>query len=583
MAGLIDLEEVKKRMNNFFFPPQVTNIFDAKRYITDLEKGVFRDYFCLGVVDGDGGKWLLKDFFEEPHALFVGATGSGKSVAAAFTCVTYMAANSDQTIMFVCDTAKGAADFSPLFGLPQVYKAVNEKGYDADEGVRRVFDLGYSEAMARQELLNEGDGAPKLTAYEQKKGVKLARIVIVMDEFHMIPYKVLDFDKNFKKKYTAAEKFHTLMRIGRSLGIFVIGASQKSTKSDIPSEVVGSFLNKIMFKVSPGEAHYVLGDGRPALLKGDQKGRAYSESGMIQFPIFGSNPKSTAEVLANMQLLLAKYAKPLNATCAYLNPQLISDYLNGKDTKELYKNKKLSELAETIESLKGELVLEVLHEKLGQSWKSVDSRTDLHGICGIVTDDNGEKFTIMYDSTGKVTPRSVENLCNSAKKHGALSGILYCPSVGLSTSVHKSARGDGLIVFDHNDLIRIARQIDSGRVDLAHQMYELPELEERNQTDGPMFDQDDDFYKPTKQEPRKQQVKKTEKSKNINEEIKKQEAVKLSKNIRKAKNDSNVEDLLRNPPLEILERFKSKNVPESNLDGALKGDPVIEFLKRKNT
>lgn len=595
-----------KFLNNFFFPPEQGNIFDASRYMSDLDSGIFRDRFCLGVIESDGGKWLLKDFVQEPNALFVGAMGSGKSYGAAFTATTWMAANSDQTIMFVCDVLKGAADYAPLFQLPQVYTAVNEKGFDSEEGVRRVIDLVYSEAMARQELFNEVQ-APNITAYEAKTGKKMARIVVLIEEFHAVPNKVFEFDKNYKKKYTVAEKFFTMMKVGRSQGVWFIAASQRSTKSDVPTEIKDNFVNKQMFKVSLGEASYVLGDARPSQLKGSQKGRCYTDFGAVQFPAFGANPKTDFQ--SAMTLLLKAYAQPLTAECAYLNDKLIKDVLNGKDTKEIYKNKKTAELAETIESLKGELVIETFHEKLGHKWVSVDSKLDQFGICGIATNQDNQRFVVMYVPSGKVTGKTLISLARSAKANNAISGILYSPVEGFVSSVYKEAKNEQLLVFDHSDMVRIARQIDAGKMDLARRMYdELANNDDDTFMDGestpvrpaapkPFFGgatpskpiskpapvarepEESHIHEVTPEEPVDSRPHKKTPAE-IERDKKRMEGLKIAKSVRSLIKPS-AEDILAGPPLEILEKYRSKHVSADSVDSELKGSPLKDFMKRR--
>lgn len=460
-------------MENFFFEKEQESVFDGQRYIRDLESGVFRDRWNLGVLKTGGGQWLLKDFVQEPNAIFTGAMGSGKSVAAAFSCITWMAANSDKTIMFVCDVVKGAGDYAALFNLPNVYTSLNESGYDAEEGVRRIIDLVSSESSSRQEMFNEV-GATNISAYEQITGKKMARIITVIEEFHSTPEKVMEFKKNFKKKYSTAEKFFTLMKIGRSQGIWFIAASQKGTSSDVPTEIINNFTQKQIGKVSVGEATYMLGKPDPAYIDSSMKGRMFTEYGEVQFPALSkqhvSGAKLVEEIKNSSDLLLKTYAKPFDAECSYLNDSLIRDYLNGKSPKELYKTKKLTELAESIESQNGELVVEVIHDKLGWKWEKLNSRTDLHGLCAIATDLDGKKYSVLYEKT-KVSGRHLSSLMQGAKKNCCSGGILYSPLIGMPSSIYKIAKEHGLLILDYNDIVRLSRQIDDNRIDLAQQMF----------------------------------------------------------------------------------------------------------------
>jgi hypothetical protein len=441
-------------LSKIFFPPKEANNFTLDRYLRAIESGEFRDLFNLGVCETDGGKWLLKDFTQEPNALFVGSMGSGKSFAACFTLATWLMSNSDKTVLFIADVSKGANDYAALFKYDQVYPVTGDGGKDASVLVSRVIDMVFSEVMARKDIFNEVQ-ANSIKDYEDKTGKSLARVVIMLEEFHSIPYQIWEFERNFKKNHTIANKFHQLMRLGRSYGVFICAASQKSTKSDVPPEVVPNFTQKQIFKVSQGEAIYVLGNPNPALLTSAQKGRCYTEYGAVQFPYL---PKNTQTIL------LDRYVKPLQAECAYLNPTLIKDYLEGKSTKDLYKLKKIAELAEAIDSFDGELVLQIIHEKIGNAVERLDSKTDNYGACMIVTYPNGDRRVVAYRSDSKIGIKTLQALSNATLFYKCSGAYLYCLGENLSPASYKSASDFGVKIFDHEDLKLIARQIDAGKI-----------------------------------------------------------------------------------------------------------------------
>jgi hypothetical protein len=470
---------MSKFFSKLFFPPRAANEFSLQRYITAIESGEFRDLFNLGVCETGGGTWLLKDFTQEPNALFVGTMGSGKSYAACFTLATWLASNSDRTICFIADASKGANDYSALFKYDQVYPITSDGGRNAPELIGRVIDMVFSEAMARKDLFNENQSI-SIKDYEVKTGKSMARIVVMLEEFHSIPYNIWEFDKNFKKSHTIANKFHQLMRIGRSFGIFFCAASQKSTKSDIPTEVVPNFTQKQIFKVSLGEATYVLGRPEPAQLTSAQKGRCYTEYGAVQFPYL---PKETQSII------LDRFVKPLDANCAYLTPELIMDYLDGKSPKELYRLKKMSELAEALESFDGELVLQIIHEKIGNQVERVDSKIDNFGVCMIITTPNGERKTVMYLQDSKIGHKTLDKLSSSILYHKCSGALLYCLGENFAHGVYRSAGDRGIKIYDHEDIKLISRQIDAGKIENAI----LLETQLANTDEIPYFVSKDDI------------------------------------------------------------------------------------------
>ena len=433
-------------LEKIFLPVIERNDFSFERYVRDLNNNKFRNRFNLGVCELEGGTWLSKDFTKEPNALFVGAMGSGKSVAARFTLLTWMLANSDQTLLFIIDTVKGAQDYKMFFGLDQVYEIIG-----SPEGVHRVIDLVYDEAMARKELFNE-IGANGITAYEAKTGKSMARCILLMEEFHALPFAVMNFDKDHKHEGTTANKYHTLMRIGRSVGIWFLACSQKSTSSDVPKEVVPNFTQKQIFKVSKGESNYVLGHDGPANLRSDQQGRCYTDFGEVQFPYIDDNMA---------EKLLDKYVKPLNADCARLTPSMIEDVLAGRSTKEQYKHKPLKELAKRFTSLNSEVVVTLLHESMGHQVEEINSALDPNNISHIVTWPSGEKSAVMVKNVKRLSNKHITKLIQGIERLGCDNGILYTSADSASQSLYKFANENEIELVDHEDFILLAGQVDN--------------------------------------------------------------------------------------------------------------------------
>jgi hypothetical protein len=473
-------------LEEFFLPQKHANEFSFQRYLRDLDGGTFRDKMCLGVCEAHGGSYLLKSFAIEPNAIFVGAMGSGKSFGALFSLITWLASNSDQTIVFLIDAVKGANDYRALFKYQEsghVYPILS-----SEMGIHRVIDLVYDEAMARRELFNSHK-AESINAYEKITGKKMARIIMMMEEFHSIPYSILDFERNYKVAGTTANKFHTIMRIGRSMGTWVMAASQRSTKSDIPPEIVPNFTQKQIFRVTRAEAAYILGSSKAADITSEQKGRCETDYGTVQFPYMP---------IESQVKLLDKYIKPMDAECAYLTPQVISDYLGGKSTDELYKLKKLSDLVQNIENVDGEIVVGMMHKALRHKVESVDSQTDHNGISHIVTWASGVRVAVMIRSGPKIKilPKHIGRLRIGMEKYECERGILYTSATDLQVGVYNAAQDAKVEIVDHEDFLRLARQIEANVVvpenispsELADPLKESGEYQKTHHVEPPKLD-----------------------------------------------------------------------------------------------
>lgn len=380
--------------------------------------------------------------------------GSGKSVAANFSILTWMLANSDQTVLFIADTLKGANDYQALFDCDQVFPVLS-----SEAGIHRVIDLMYDEAMARREAFNEVQ-AENMYEYEKKMrkikndpNFKIARCVLLIEEFHAIPYNILNFDKDFKIPNTSAFKFHQLMRIGRSMGTWVVACSQKGTKSDIPSEIIPNFTQKQIFRVNRNEASYFLSDTKAAEIRTDQKGRCETDYGSVQFPYV---PIST------QVKLLKKYNQPLTAECCYLTPKLIEDYLGGRSTEELYRLKKLPDLIEGIEGYDHDLIIAMMHKRLEHKVTQIDSKIDPNGISLIVEWPGKGRIAVMIRvGSKKITGKHIHKLNKGMQYMKCDRGILYTSAEDLPAAVYKNAIEHKIEVVDHEDMLRLARQLEA--------------------------------------------------------------------------------------------------------------------------
>jgi hypothetical protein len=448
-------------LDSIFLPKMERNEFTFGKYERDLKNNKFRDKFNLGICEQGGGTWLMKDFTEEPNALYVGSMGSGKSIAARFSVLTWMLANSDKTLLFVLDTVKGAQDYNMFFGLDQVYEIIG-----SPEKVHRVMDLIYDEAMARQELFTE-TGVNGIKDFEKKTGKKMTRCVILMEEFHALPFAIMNFDKEFKNEGSTANKFHTLMRIGRSIGIWFLACTQKSTSSDVPKEVVPNFTQKQIFKVSRGEANYVLGNDSPANLRTDQQGRCFTDYGEVQFPFIDNNLT---------EKLLDKYVKPCDAISARLTPTMIEDVLAGRSQKEQYKHKPLKELTKRFKSLNSEVVISLLHEAMHCEVEELNSSLDPDNISHIVKWTNGDRTAVMVKNQKRISNKHVIKLIQGIGRLNCDNGILYTSAETVGQTMYKYANENEIELVDYEDLCLLAEQVDNAQKENKYREFKQSQL-----------------------------------------------------------------------------------------------------------
>jgi S-DNA-T family DNA segregation ATPase FtsK/SpoIIIE len=156
-----------------------------------------------------------------PHGLCVGATGSGKSEFLRTLILGMIAAHPPEVLNLVLVDFKGGATFLGLDRARHVSAIITNL---ADEAhlVARMQDALAGEMNRRQELLRAAGNFANVADYEHAQSQDIAMsslptLFIVVDEFSELLSQQPDF----------AELFVAIGRLGRSLGMHLLLASQR--------------------------------------------------------------------------------------------------------------------------------------------------------------------------------------------------------------------------------------------------------------------------------------------------------------------------------------------------------------------
>ncbi|GAA3677679.1 type VII secretion protein EccC [Lentzea roselyniae] len=156
-----------------------------------------------------------------PHGLLIGATGSGKSELLRTLVLGLAMTHSSEILNFVLVDFKGGATFLGLDRLPHTSAVITNL---ADEAplVTRMQDSLHGEMNRRQELLRAAGNYSSLLEYEKARlsGTSLdpmPTLFVIVDEFSELLAANPDF----------AELFVMIGRLGRSLGVHLLLASQR--------------------------------------------------------------------------------------------------------------------------------------------------------------------------------------------------------------------------------------------------------------------------------------------------------------------------------------------------------------------
>jgi DNA segregation ATPase FtsK/SpoIIIE, S-DNA-T family len=187
-----------------------------------------------------------------PHGLCVGATGSGKSELLRTIALGMMARNSPEVLNLLLIDFKGGATFLDLARSPHVAAVITNLAEEAPL-VARMRDALAGEMNRRQQLLRVA-GCAGLAAYERARLAgrvltALPTLFIIVDEFSELLSQHPDF----------ADMFVAIGRLGRSLGMHLLLASQRLDEGRLRG-LEAHLSYRICLKVlSPSESRTALG------------------------------------------------------------------------------------------------------------------------------------------------------------------------------------------------------------------------------------------------------------------------------------------------------------------------------------
>ncbi len=188
-----------------------------------------------------------------PHGLCIGATGSGKSELLRTVALGMMAGNSPEVLNLLLIDFKGGATFLHLARAPHVAAVITNLSDEAPL-VARMRDALAGEMNRRQQLLRVAGNFVSAAAYEdaRRSGAKLAplpTLFIIVDEFSELLSQHPDF----------ADMFVAIGRLGRSLGMHLLLASQRLDEGRLRGLEAHLSYRVCLKTLSAGESRAVLG------------------------------------------------------------------------------------------------------------------------------------------------------------------------------------------------------------------------------------------------------------------------------------------------------------------------------------
>jgi S-DNA-T family DNA segregation ATPase FtsK/SpoIIIE len=156
-----------------------------------------------------------------PHGLLIGATGSGKSELLRTLVLALAVTHPPEQLNLVLVDFKGGATFAGMAGMPQVAAVITNLQDDLAM-VDRMQEALSGEMNRREEILRAAGNLVSIRDYDRarQRGADLPplpSLFIVVDEFSELLSQKPDF----------ADLFAQIGRLGRSLGLHLLLASQR--------------------------------------------------------------------------------------------------------------------------------------------------------------------------------------------------------------------------------------------------------------------------------------------------------------------------------------------------------------------
>ncbi len=207
--------------------------------------------FCLG--QDLVGRTVVLDISKMPHLLVAGATGTGKSVFLNTLLISLLYKYSPEELRIILVDPK-IVEFSIFRGIPNLM--FNEIFTD-NAKVCSMLEWAVQEMEERYQKLN-GVLAKNIDEYnayiEKKKGKKIPKILIIIDEF-------ADLMNSSNERKLMENKISRLAAKARAAGIHLIMATQRPSADIMEGSIKTNFTSRIAFKMSsPTDAMVIMGE-----------------------------------------------------------------------------------------------------------------------------------------------------------------------------------------------------------------------------------------------------------------------------------------------------------------------------------
>lgn len=342
-----------------------------------------------------------------PHGLIAGMTGSGKSEFIISYLLSMAINYSPLEVGFILIDYKGGGMSDTLAGLPHVLGVIDNLG--GSQGIHRALISIKSEVMRRQLLfkeIGEAKHVSNLDIYKYQAMYRngeidkpLQHLIIVSDEFAELKEQEGSF----------MDDIVSIARIGRSLGVHLILATQKPTGVVSP-QIASNARFHVCLKVQDrSDSMEMLGRTEAALLT--KTGRFYLQVGFNEVFVLGQSAWSGAVLVPKPRYVEEpdtsfEMLNDLGETVARSHPSSVVK--SAESTKQVdavvkYLNETAQRLGMMPEkSWKPALKPHVTLDEIDASFKPVYACYQLDPVIGIVDDPKHQRqYPLQLDFVNK--------------------------------------------------------------------------------------------------------------------------------------------------------------------------------------
>lgn len=207
-----------------------------------------------------------------PHMIIAGTSGYGKSCMLRLMLYDFLRRNKQSVSLLAIDM-KAGIEMSTF----EKYLANGVVIDNADDSVQVITDI-YIE-MERRLALFRQEGVKNLDSYRKKTGLRIKRIVLVVDELADLYEDLKDMEKQQKKdgEKTSLAKLRSVSKRSRAAGINLILATQKVDSKSIDTGILAQCGLKMSFKQKQMASSILIVGSGAAFYLPDLQGRGVLE------------------------------------------------------------------------------------------------------------------------------------------------------------------------------------------------------------------------------------------------------------------------------------------------------------------